>query len=103
MPDSEDLRDVREELASLHRRLNVIEWRLGIGQAPAEPPVVVAPLPHVAPPPPAALPVAAEGGGATSPIPPAAGGGGPTLETTIGAHWLNRIGIAAVLVGTAFF
>src|SRR2546422_4268670 len=25
------------------------------------------------------------------------------LETLIGAHWLNRIGIAAVLVGAAYF
>src|ERR1700736_5662112 len=27
----------------------------------------------------------------------------PTLESRIGAHWLNRVGIAAVLIGAAFF
>jgi uncharacterized membrane protein len=96
MPDGDDPRDIREELASLHRRLNVIEWRLGISQAPAEPPGRQAPSPVQA----------SEAGQAGTPVlhvAPAAEGGGPTLETTIGAHWLNRIGIAAVLVGTAFF
>jgi uncharacterized membrane protein len=42
------------------------------------------------------------------PVPPAASlplgvTRGESLENRIGAHWLNRIGIAAVLVGAAFF
>src|SRR5437762_6404465 len=27
----------------------------------------------------------------------------PDLETRIGSHWLNRIGIAAVLIGVSYF
>ena len=29
--------------------------------------------------------------------------GGPDLESRIGSHWLNRIGIAAVLIGVSYF
>jgi uncharacterized membrane protein len=79
MADADELREIRE-------RLTAIEQRLGIAQAPV---VVVGAPPPGAPPPPAA------GGGPATPK--------TTLETTIGAHWLNRIGIAAVLIGTAFF
>ncbi len=68
--------DIRDRLQSLEERLTAIERRLGIGAAPPPPP-----------PPPAAR------------RPPPAGG----VEGIIGAHWLNRIGIAALLVGAAFF
>src|SRR6476661_9466821 len=34
---------------------------------------------------------------------PSAKAGGADLESRIGSHWLNRIGIAAVLIGVSYF
>jgi uncharacterized membrane protein len=79
MPDGDELQEIRARLDAIERRLG-----MGGGQAPA-------PLPSA---------------------PPARTGEAPilhgkttsgTLESLIGAHWLNRIGIAAVFVGVAFF
>ena len=67
-----------ERLAAIENRLARIEQRLGIGDAPPAPP-------------PAQPPV-------TRPPKPA-----KSVESLIGAHWLNRVGIAALLVGAAFF
>ena len=70
-----------DRLAAIERRLAAIEQHLGIGpQRPA-----IAPLPVRHPP-------------ATRHAPPA-----KSVESLIGAHWLNRVGIAALLVGVAFF
>jgi len=68
-----------DRLAAIERRLALIEQRLGITLPPSAPP----PTGH--PPP------------ATRPKPKA------NVESLIGAHWLNRVGIAALLVGAAFF
>ena len=84
MPDANDLHHVREQLAALLQRVSAIEQRLGMQQAePA--PIVAETAPRVEPPqqPPPRI--------------------NATVESTIGAHWLNRIGIAAVLIGSAFF
>src|SRR3954467_2473699 len=72
--------DVAQKLADLEARLRVIEKMAGIGveRKPVE-------VPPVGPTPP------------TPPLPPR------DVESLIGAHWLNRIGIAAVLVGVAYF
>ena len=67
-----------DRLSAIEQRLALIEQRLGIG-APAPPPAPVAPPPVVAPP------------------------AKKSVESLIGAHWLNRVGIAALLVGAAFF
>jgi uncharacterized membrane protein len=78
-----------ERLAAIERRLDAIEQRLGIG-VPAPPPPERPPRPP--------LPV--------RPIPPATSRkpqAGRSVESLIGAHWLNRVGIAALLVGAAFF
>jgi uncharacterized membrane protein len=69
-----------EEIQEIRKRLAMIEQRLGIVWTPD-----VAPEASPAPPP--------------QPPPPPA----QALETRIGAHWLNRVGIAAVLFGAAFF
>ena len=66
-----------ERLAAIEQRLALIEQRLSIS----------APAP--APPPP--------------PAPPAPAKPAKSVESLIGAHWLNRVGIAAILVGAAFF
>jgi uncharacterized membrane protein len=75
--------------SDLGRRLSAIEARL----AAIERQVFVAPA--ASPQEPASPPPAEE----PAPRPPRA----DSLENRIGAHWLNRIGIAAVLVGAAFF
>jgi uncharacterized membrane protein len=72
--------DIRARLDFLEDRLTKIENRLG---------VVYAPPPPAAPPPPPRVIV---------PRAPK-----KSVESLIGAHWLNRVGIAAVLVGVAFF
>ena len=80
MSDGDELQEIRE-------RLDAIERRLGI-QPSSEGPAP-SPVPPSVPPPPART--------GEAPVHPT------TIESTIGAHWLNRIGIAAVLVGAAFF
>jgi len=74
-----------DRLASIERRLTILEQRLGV--------VVPPPPPPASPPPPTRRPPPA------TPVrsPPA------SVESVIGAHWLNRVGIAALLVGAAFF
>ncbi|HJT18436.1 MAG TPA: DUF2339 domain-containing protein [Thermoanaerobaculia bacterium] len=64
-----------DRLADIERRLEKVERILGIRLQPAPP------APKPAPPKPAAK----------------------SVESLIGAHWLNRVGIAALLVGAAFF
>ena len=84
--------EIQQRLTRLEERLAVIEHRLGIAPAtPAPAPVVVAPPP----PPPPPMPAPPIGGVRPKPA--------TSMESLIGAHWLNRIGIAALLVGAAFF
>ena len=65
-----------ERLAAIEQRLALIEQRLGLNAPPPAPP---------------------------SPAPPAPPKPAKSVESLIGAHWLNRVGIAALLVGAAFF
>lgn len=86
MSAEEELRELRVRVEALERRLGMYAEPV---RAPEQPPVVFAPAPQIAPPaepPPTPSPTTTE-----------------HLETRIGAHWLNRIGIAAVLTGAAFF
>ncbi len=76
---------LEDDVAEIRTRLALIEQRLGVVWTP-EKPVETAPALPPPPPPQPATP------------PPA-----QALETRIGAHWLNRVGIAAVLFGAAFF
>jgi len=81
--------ETARRLADLEERLRVIEKMAGIGVPP--PRSVERP----------ATPPGEDrrnaGPAQTTPSPSA------NLESLIGAHWLNRIGIAAVLVGVAYF
>jgi uncharacterized membrane protein len=72
-----------DELQEIRERLAAIEQRLGIAWTP-----------DIAPETPPAAPVERQ-----VLAPPQA----QALETRIGAHWLNRVGIAAVMFGAAFF
>jgi len=87
------VQQVRELTARVHRLESHL--RLSAPEAPAipPPPVVSAPVPppsSVVPPSPdfAAPPIATQHA---------------DLEARIGSHWLNRIGIAAVLIGVSYF
>jgi uncharacterized membrane protein len=109
-PSHNDLEAFRRVLAELTTRVYRIEQRLRMEpesavQTPAD---VVAKQP---PPQPSAPPVMPHQ--AVQPIPPpqvrplmkAAFKGEPQadLEARIGSHWLNRIGIAALLIGISYF
>ena len=107
-----DLEAIRQILADLTTRVYRIERRLQMDSATAErrppavaetpvppqpseiPPVAAlnqpeatAPRPHYLPPRPSVLRVQPD----------------PDLESRIGSHWLNRIGIAALLIGISYF
>jgi uncharacterized membrane protein len=101
--DSE-LQELRRLIGELTARVFRIEQALNMQQeiAPKAPPVEAPPLPSAPPP-------------VTSPAQPPAGSRAgtarvasaalnrPDLESRIGSHWLNRIGIAAVLIGVSYF
>jgi uncharacterized membrane protein len=101
-----DLQALRELVRDLARRVDRLEQKLGVAEGPlptASP--LGAALPHPETPRPAAVPP-------PPPIPhmpptPVAHASAPAdeadLESRIGSHWLNRIGIAAVLVGVSYF
>jgi uncharacterized membrane protein len=111
-PSRSDLDSIRRILAELTTRIDRIERKLGMDaelpaarsqpQAQSQPAVPIRPLaetaglkppyPLVPPPPPPPHPRA---GGTPKSV--------PDLESRIGSHWLNRIGIAAVLVGISYF
>ena len=95
MPDSPDrLAQLEQQIAALTQRIFRLERALNL--QPAAPPPVAAAAP-VAPPPAAApaAPVAAAPVVAAPPKPPR------DLESQIGSHWLNRIGIVAALIGAS--
>ena len=106
IPQSE-LQAIRQLLAELTNRVYRLEQRLGIEALPSPAehvgadafirPAAQSAAPHSpAPPPPAPLPLR------PSSI-PASLKAKPDLESRIGSHWLNRIGIAALLVGVSYF
>lgn len=107
-----DLVALRALVQDLVRRVDRLERKLGVDQAAAPAPVPVAsfelapgasppaqpaerplpplpPLPHIPPRP--------------APTATAAPAEEIDLESRIGSHWLNRIGIAAVLIGVSYF
>ncbi len=96
---------VQDLLARVYRLERQVEARESSAAIPpAAPKVAIA-----APPPPAATPTPPLPGGAVAipQIPPRPAPMAPRnqadLESRIGSHWLNRIGIAAVLIGVSYF
>jgi uncharacterized membrane protein len=100
-----ELQDLRRLLGELTARVFRIERALNLrpeiaAQAPRvdAPPEPSAAQPPVTPPPqirpslPLTAPRISSGGRST-----------PDLESRIGSHWLNRIGISAVLIGVSYF
>ena len=107
-----DLEAIRHLLADLTARVYRIEAKLGMSAQPSiEPaaPKVAAPPPP--PPRPDIAPVRTSQPAGSQPalpyIPPrpaqALPQPDPDLESRIGSHWLNRIGIAAMLIGISYF
>ena len=107
-PSASELQELRKLLGELTARVFRIERALHL-----EPAGTVEPRPALqAPAPPAPSPVAAELKTPTQarpgiPAKPAQVSSGKRsnadLESRIGSHWLNRIGIAAVLIGVSYF
>ncbi len=120
----QDLRALREILRDLTQRVYRLEQALETSrppqvQTPAAPiPHVSVPLPPTAAPPPATESETRAPASPSRPVftPPGVAGYAHSartgmsapqdeidLESRIGSHWLNRIGIAAVLIGVAYF
>ena len=116
-PSQSDLEAIRRILAELTTRISRIEQKLGMdasSQPPTAPPSAqpvsparpTAPAPSTAVPP-GAAPPAQPSYPLVPPAPPPrptiAAHAPPDLESRIGSHWLNRIGIAALLIGISYF
>jgi uncharacterized membrane protein len=101
-----DLQALRELVRDLARRVDRLEQKLGVlqGVLPTSPPLGAA-LPRSEPPRPAAvLPPPPTPHIPPTPVAPASAPADEAdLESRIGSHWLNRIGIAAVLIGVSYF
>lgn len=100
-----ELDDLRRLLAEVTARVFRIEQAMNLG------PEAPSPVPKIqsAPPPPLPVPSVTP---PAQPIPPRVPGvaarvsarpNAPDLESRIGSHWLNRIGISAVLIGVSYF
>src|SRR5580693_2812062 len=115
-----DLEAIRQLLSDLTRRVYRIELKLGLDDAsPSREPVKARepvskpgqPLPaSPLPPPPASRQPVAEPTQPHMPpqppyplVPKPASHREANLESRIGSHWLNRIGIAALLIGVSYF
>ena len=114
-PSQSDLEAIRRLLAELTTRIYNIERKLGMEASPqasaaapaASTTSLARPTPAV-PPPTSAAPVQPPYPLVPPPPPPpprtvAAPSSQPDLESRIGSHWLNRIGITALLIGISYF
>ena len=103
VPQSE-LEAIRQALAELTTRVYRMEQRLQMAAPALVPSAPVRAEPAAAVP----SPVSPQRPAPPPPIPPRAGIAASVksqadLESRIGSHWLNRIGIAALLVGVSYF
>jgi len=102
-PQSE-LEAIRQALAELTTRVYRMEQRLQMAAPALVPSAPVRAEPAAAVP----SPVSSQRPAPVPPPPPRAGIGASVksqadLESRIGSHWLNRIGIAALLIGVSYF
>jgi uncharacterized membrane protein len=104
-PSSSELQELRRLVGELTARVFRLERALNLPAGVAS----EAPRPQASPPPPQPPPElkpAAPPMPAIPLRPPAVSSGKQSsgdLESRIGSHWLNRIGIAAVLIGVSYF
>jgi uncharacterized membrane protein len=104
----QELQELRARVAELTQRVYKLEQKLGVGTpaAPAAaspaPPKPAAPSTTIPP-----RPTSTTAGDPSAPMPPRPAAAAPppdiSLESRIGAQWLNRIGVFALLVGAAYF
>jgi uncharacterized membrane protein len=101
------INELRELVSDLTKRLYRLEQALNLDGAastprplpPIAPPTMPSvPSPGATPPPAKSQPVIPRPSVGPAPVVPEA-----DLESRIGSHWLNRIGIAAVLIGVSYF
>ena len=92
------LQQVRDLTVRIHRLESLLHLQAPVTAPapPAKPAAIPGPSPAQAPPPPSAPPPRIF-------VAPASTRDSSDLETRIGSHWLNRIGIAAVLIGVSYF
>jgi uncharacterized membrane protein len=107
-PSGRELQELRQLLGELTARVFRLERALNMQTLPPAEARPVAPTPaQPITPPPAfepELPAAGKPASPPKPAPvPASKQTRSDLESRIGSHWLNRIGIAAVLVGVSYF
>ena len=96
-----ELQELRRLMAEITARVFRIEQALNLLPTLPQPDAARAtPPPPAAPAPP--YEILPDPQGLQSRV-PAAKTDGPDLESRIGSHWLNRIGIAAVLIGVSYF
>jgi uncharacterized membrane protein len=105
-PSGREVQELRQLLGELTARVFRIERALNLQPlpvaearpAPAPPPAATPPAAEPKPPAPVMAEVPSRPAPASSAKPAST-----DLESRIGSHWLNRIGIAAVLVGVSYF
>jgi len=106
-----DLQSLRALVRDLSIRLERLERKVGVEEVAPEPVQSAEARPSPGPPPPPhvvpnALPALPLPPVAMPPVSPphfAAEAPATDLESRIGSHWLNRIGISAVLIGVSYF
>jgi uncharacterized membrane protein len=100
-PSESELQELRRLLGELTARVFRIEQALNLQPGLPRP---ASPVENPPPSPPPARPYQIRTDIPPMPgrVPPAKTGS-PDLESRIGSHWLNRIGIAAVLIGVSYF
>jgi uncharacterized membrane protein len=99
-PSASELQELRRLVAELTARVFRIEQTLNLPlRATTEAP----PLPQPSSPSPAELKTTVPFVSPTQAVVSRASPGKPDLESRIGSHWLNRIGITAVLIGVSYF
>jgi len=99
-----ELAELRQLLSDLTRRVYRIERSLSLDSAGLPQPSTVAPPPPPPEPAPQKLTSSAMASAPAIMTPPLRGDVlDRDLESRIGSHWLNRIGIAAVLIGVSYF
>jgi uncharacterized membrane protein len=111
MPDmdhsQQDLDALRRVVADLTGRVykleRALELTVGAPVVPTAAPVPAKPAVTAAPPPSMAEARSTPPQPAPKPVPDVQPVPQPDLESRIGSHWLNRIGITAVLVGVSYF
>jgi uncharacterized membrane protein len=101
-PSGSELQELRRLLGELTARVFRIEQALNLqpgvaAEAPSRGQIPALPPPQAEPK--ATTPIIPSSPAAISP----ANQSSPDLESRIGSHWLNRIGITAVLIGVSYF